>query len=758
MFFALSASSSKKTARGKKGRPSKNSRISTQSNVTAASEDISMIDVNVNEDNAIIRQTTDPSKISRPIKGAKRAVKGKKPAPRPEQKTSAILQEDTIAGSSFVEPEDDNFEVKVEQSTQQNTSKKKRKSDEMSIDDGLAQAEVQIDGPPPHQPSPKRRAIRSSMLRGNKTDELIAAMTQVGGSHLTHVEDIPSLLLPNTKATKSGGERASTSARKVSTTSTASKASLRATLPDEEEINAVLEADLDRPLTDDEAVDAEPTLGWRAKARRLTKTRPASRNVTASIAPVRRATRASALLSDGESITMHDAPRYDEQEQNLEESKAVGIALSAIDYAEKDMIAETNKHTASKAKARGRPSLSSAARKKGTKPERDNQGIVRLDANPQEHRIINETVRKPTTARTLNQSSEGTYQTSEASVENIKIDNAPKLAESINAPTDVHEDATNGTHGIRGNKTRIKEVKPRNALAKKGKSSKKEAAAVQLSEDGFHLPMEGADRDNQSNQSVTVDIHMPNDEGRKESPLPEAPKNEGKTTNEGYEKATEREAASNMEPSQALSTEAEQPVGVLPVIMDNHQVVAGIATPADSQSLDGGRKTPERPPSSRTPAPSAHETPKRLFSPQSSDAENQPPSARPLALRPPVVNLTPSKTQVAPIAVIATTPIASPSTRNIHRLQTTLPWDSINFDRVFTSPLAEKESTLEWRTKSVEQGLPSPEKKLTVEEWIRWNARRGEEKLREDCEKLVGKFESEGVRALKALEGIVCKE
>lgn len=60
--------------------------------------------------------------------------------------------------------------------------------------------------------------------------------------------------------------------------------------------------------------------------------------------------------------------------------------------------------------------------------------------------------------------------------------------------------------------------------------------------------------------------------------------------------------------------------------------------------------------------------------------------------------------------------------------------------------------------KSAKSLLTSPEKKLTVEQWIQANAQRGEEKLRNECERLVGKFEDQGVRALRVLEGIVCAE
>ena len=50
--------------------------------------------------------------------------------------------------------------------------------------------------------------------------------------------------------------------------------------------------------------------------------------------------------------------------------------------------------------------------------------------------------------------------------------------------------------------------------------------------------------------------------------------------------------------------------------------------------------------------------------------------------------------------------------------------------------------------------LTSPEKKMSVEEWIRFKAARAEEGLRGECERLVGRFEAEGMRALGALEGV----
>lgn len=58
--------------------------------------------------------------------------------------------------------------------------------------------------------------------------------------------------------------------------------------------------------------------------------------------------------------------------------------------------------------------------------------------------------------------------------------------------------------------------------------------------------------------------------------------------------------------------------------------------------------------------------------------------------------------------------------------------------------------------KKVKEALKPEEKKMTVEQWVRWNAQVGEERLRQECEGLVMVFETEGGRALRSLEGIEC--
>lgn len=156
------------------------------------------------------------------------------------------------------------------------------------------------------------------------------------------------------------------------------------------------------------------------------------------------------------------------------------------------------------------------------------------------------------------------------------------------------------------------------------------------------------------------------------------------------------------------------------------------------------------------PTPMQKHTPSP--SPQSSDAENQPPSTRPSANRPPV--LSPSKKVNITVPLAASTPSASPSKRNTGRaLNTTYPWLSTDIDEVLLAGSLDKENVdLNSALNEAKGGLDSPQKKMTVEEWLVWNSTNGEEKLKRECERLVGIFEKEGGRAMMALEGIECVE
>ncbi|PGH07129.1 hypothetical protein GX51_01916 [Blastomyces parvus] len=147
-------------------------------------------------------------------------------------------------------------------------------------------------------------------------------------------------------------------------------------------------------------------------------------------------------------------------------------------------------------------------------------------------------------------------------------------------------------------------------------------------------------------------------------------------------------------------------------------------------------------------------------SPQSSDAENRPPSTRPSNTRP--TSSSASKPHTAFVLPLATsTPATSPSKIHAHsgQLMTSHPWSPVDPEEIFLSDSMSKENVnINDILHAVKGDLTSPEKKMTVEEWIMWNAKNGETKLRNECERLVGIFEREGGKAMMALEGIECTE
>ena len=155
-------------------------------------------------------------------------------------------------------------------------------------------------------------------------------------------------------------------------------------------------------------------------------------------------------------------------------------------------------------------------------------------------------------------------------------------------------------------------------------------------------------------------------------------------------------------------------------------------------------------------------------SPSGSDKENVPssvvqPSAKQAQQRP---ILSPTKTTRIPLAPgtpnrVPMSPskrnLLSPSKQQLSKLTSTAPWEAVDLDTVLlASPNSHPTpSTLSQRLAEAAGTLPSPEKGLTVEAWVRLQAERGEEALRRRCEEVVGVFEREGMRALGALGGVV---
>lgn len=159
--------------------------------------------------------------------------------------------------------------------------------------------------------------------------------------------------------------------------------------------------------------------------------------------------------------------------------------------------------------------------------------------------------------------------------------------------------------------------------------------------------------------------------------------------------------------------------------------------------------SPSRKSDDMSPLPDKQQSP----SPQPSDAENQPPSTQPSTSR---SVLSPSKRQLTQTPT-GQTPSPNKQDANMGGLKTSHPWIPIDIDSILFAAGSDKENANTNGPLSGAKGdLSTPEKRMTVEQWVYWNAKNGEDRLKRECERLVGQFEREGGRAMRVLEGIEC--
>ena len=732
VFFALSTIAKPKAGRSKKGRASKASRISTQSNFTTVSDGVSVANTDAHGDDSIM-SVVEPPHAAKSGKGPRKGAKAKKPVKaKSKRQASKAVDENTQVASSFLEPEDDDFEVKVETASTQSERNKKRKSDRMSTTNDVSNHAEAHNQEEEYQDQPRKR--RATRIRGSMAQTRNAASSPQQqeldhGAQMTDAEAIPLPVAPQGQMKGKGGKkRGSSKMRKASAASTASKAFLRATMPpdEDEDIDAALEAELDRPLTDEEG-ENEALIMTEPKGRRLTRTKPGSRKATASVAPTRRTTRASTVTVDNS--TMPDI--YSSLPDPADEAHVP--------------IPEKNEHVASMHDSPEQ--LSPPTHQKKAKTRKISEQQNEPDKEPEDSKKTNAVAddkmddEMPIVAPQQAKSRQASRQ---LLARNIRVSDIPSSFEATDLASDINSSIL-GMQTVRddsGHETDASVVKQastkrgsRKAPAKKVKGGKK-AAPIS--------------RDIENIVQPTVDDTLPAEQGTHIGPV------DGRTGSAVFVSVEVEELKKQRKPSRAIAKSGKTrktPPG------PEASVQEGSAAPLMDQPLkiaevETARTSPQQ--------LSAHSTPKPAPSPQSSDAENQPPSSRPSKVRPPPSLQSPSNPQVTRVPLAVTTPISSPSRNNISKLQTNFPWTAIDIEHILEgTPTADKENSpfaSGGAGKRVKSLLASPEEKLTVEQWIQSNAQRGEEKLRNECERLVGKFEDQGVRALRVLEGIVCAE
>lgn len=724
-FFALSVPAKQKSGRPKKGRASKASRTSSQSISTAVSEGGSITETEINEASLLAMPLVECEQSTEITRG-KKSGKSRRPPTKAKAKALNTTLTEPAKSTSYNEPEDEDFEVKIEKAPARKENTYKRKSDEME-DGGIYGPNQMISDPDMNPPPPKRRTTRASnsILTAEKTSN--KPMTN-GHGHEMDIDDVQetasapvsTLKKGFQKGAKKGRNEMSSAVRKASAISTAAGVSSGDIIPSDDALDAALEADLDRPLTDEEVEAGQPDIVY-PRMRRLTRTRPGSRDGPPSLALERRTTRLSSQPFQASGFGQQDL-LHQVASRVVEEAARSASRLTTENVLPNDLPDDTSAADANDAFVQ--PKTKQTKSKKSTKSRPASHQLSKKHAQPL---IPSPAAGPPSSSENL-----------------VTLNHGSQV---------VEDESGNETDVSVVTKSLVKKGGPK---GKQGKNApllspmQKKVTRRELKEGSSCLEsVFVATAVNPPKDALTIisshDIQMASPNKEKYPELLEATTSRSGTFLDPLGSIKSVEGGERQTP--VRSSIAVQPVDQatnIPHLSESERESTPLqALPvAENSARDSSVQTTPR------PAPS----------PQSSDVENQPPSSRPSMVRPPLLVSSPPKSQIIRIPLVAT-PTASPSKRNNSRLKSTMPWSAIDYDKIFLGSPAEKENdpfNLKLATTGEIVSLTSPEKKLSLEEWVQLNARRGEEHLRSECERVIGKFEGEGVRALKTLEGITC--
>ena len=652
------------------------------------SDNPSFVDAEVGGDESMMSTAPAPS-----TKAKKSTRKASKKLKTSNQKSHSTSTKDHTPLDAYLEPEDDDFSVKVDQSPEPLPISKKRPSDHVSKETKVNESEADA----VVEPSRKRLRTRARSSVISNQEQNTTIVSQPEESSAIDPEALSSKAAP-TKGKKVTKKRATSRSQRTSALSNASKASLRVAGPNDVELDAALELDLERPLTDDE-VDPSATTISVSKGRRLTRANPGQKAPTASVAPTRRTTRASTVTAADSEMNFNRT--------NVDEG-----------------LVDTNDPSPQVTSSPGKALLKNRETKDGIKTSKQNQARTDIDASQHENAVEPQTTSqlcgeasegetKPGNTRTRQATRQKSKRTTHGSTlpvaQGHPVDRESLLRDQTAVDDSGHEtDASTATQSRRGKK------KP---VTKGRKHVQRSQPQNQNIEDVVH-PQDTKDlaTDDMEAAQVEEEVKLPKTAANKKGKKPAKSSKKAIKPREG------------VKPAAAKFTDGHPPT---------------IASPQDVRV---------------SVASDDHATP--AGSPHSSDVENQPPSSMPSSARPPLTGFSPPLSRSTRLPLTASTPVRSPSKNTFSKLHSTMPWTALDLEMIFSGSPAEDKENLAFALGADADlcTLTSPEKGMTVEQWIQFNAQRGEEKLRVECERLVSKFEGEGMRALRTLEGIECIE
>ena len=734
LFFSFATKGAKNT-RGKKGRASKGARPSTQANPRLVSQAQSIPDFDDSIDTSTISLLSTTSALSN--KKGRRGRKG-----------TTTADDASANDESVAQPEQESV---LPITNTQNTRGKKRTSEQISDDEhGRRESTVK-----PERPA-KRRTTR---VRNSVADD-------VGNASMVSQNDVNDNAAKPTKTGRINRKRGSSVSKRTSAVIEAAiRAGADATIPDDAAIEAALAAELDKPLSDEDELPKEPAAKpKRGRAKKTPASKPVApkdEDVDATMTDAeagskskrRKITRTSKLTNaQSTRSSIESVAAVDAQIKAQIDSSLLTVATFADDSGHEtdaSMAGKSVVRKGSKRKAPAKPRAKRTATRVTSRTAKPHEEA----GNPNSVQSILESAAKPDPA--LSTELPGTA-----------ADIEEKIAELTK---EINEEDAQAAIAVPFEDEKPKPKKSAKEKAPKPKGGKKKERVPQLSMPGAFSPLR-LDSVEPSFASALETSTPPLRNSRLRSVEP-APMDHHISQHD------EMEIRSPVPEQQ--STPTPRRGGVPPPLPPRSSarptpVPAGLASAARSPQV--AVATPSKM-SSQRKTTQHQESPKAELE-QSSDAENAPPSSLPKDKRPPLQPISPTNKRLQ--ALQPNTPqtsrkigtlLVSPS-KIAGVLKSDVPWTSVDVELCFqsqpqTSPGSPNKSghgAWSWlqQTMSPSMSMPSngeldsPEKKLSVEQWIRESAGQAEERLRLEGERVVHIFEQEGARALRTLEGIQC--
>ncbi|KAF4844390.1 Protein bir1 [Colletotrichum siamense] len=723
-FFALVEQyGTTKKPKAKAARGSKTTaRLSVQSVATAASDITTLTDAPAEVDDSVLTTASMPGKKGSRAKKATTTAKGRKTKAKKDEPVEVVESEPMESEEPAPPPP-------------KPARGRKRTSDEA---DESAMTVSEAPAPKKRAPRGRKAAADSSVIDQSQQDISIADAPA------------PAKAPKGRKTARASGTKGTRKASGQSLKSTASTASLRAApgaFPEEDdEIQRQLEADLERPLTDDEDIMQDSD----SERQKVPAPKPKTKKAHVPQDEAASPERADSHMFDAEPYVADEAAvdeelKQLEAEMTIDEPEVLEVPKKGRKAAGPRKVSKQTK--AQKAKAAPVPveedELSMAVEPEA--PAGPAQPEEPVD--PEEDEISTATVITTTTknARMSTSSRTSTGSTGRkrgrpskkslelrASLEASKTEEVdmvePEMAEPEAEPEPVaepeveHEEVIEPEPEVESEP----EVEPEAEI-------EAEEVPEQHEEEADEVDEVSARQSFASARQTPAPAEPQEDEAEDEDE-PQVEREEEEQEEEEEEEPESEAPEPTPQPKQQPKKKSIPPASSSPVV----------AAPSTRRSLQQQTAAPRISPAQSARQPAVSPSP----SPQSSDAENQPPSSRSATAKKRVMQA-PSSTPARP---------NSPTKRKVlASLQSTTPWNPVDIDLIFGSPEKSDKRNAVDRLLHKGMELTSPEKRMTVEEWIHFNANQAEERLRQECEAMVSKFENEGTKAMNVLEGLVAE-